>query len=223
MEMTIHDSEEDVIIPSLGNSTNQHVLSNIQDHLSYLPEAKTNDVVSILKEVPDVTADIPGSCDHTLHDVQLVSEEVQPIRQRAFRLNPEKTTIMKKEVDFLLEHGLAEPSNSPWASPSLLVPKPDGTFRLCVDYRKVNKVTIPDSYPLPLIDDLIDAVGQAKFLTKIDLQKGYYQIGLTEKANLARTIRSRRKGQRTRPSVEIFPLWLRRTRPAEGGYLERSR
>ncbi|KAK4298685.1 hypothetical protein Pmani_028983 [Petrolisthes manimaculis] len=56
MEMTIHDSEEDVIIPSPGNSTNQHVLSNIQDHLSYLPKAKTNDVVSILKEVPDMTS-----------------------------------------------------------------------------------------------------------------------------------------------------------------------
>lgn len=145
-------------------------------------EAKTNDVVSILKDVLEVTADTSGSCDHTLHDVQLISE-VRPIRQRVYRLNLVKTAIMKKEVDFLLEHGLAEPSNPPWASPSLLVPKPDGTFRLCVDYRKANKVTVPDLYPLPLIDDLVDAIGQAKFLTKIDLQKSY-QIGLTEKAKL---------------------------------------
>lgn len=184
MERTIHDTEEDVGMPSLGNPTNKQVLSHIKTHLSYLSEAKTNDVISILQEVPEVTADTPGSCNHTLHDVQLVSEEVRPIRQRAYRLNPEKMAIMKKEVDYLLEHGLAEPSNSPWASPSLLVPKPDGTFRLCVDYRKVNQVTIQDSYPLPLIDDLVDAIGKAKFLTKIDLQKGYYQIGLTEKAKL---------------------------------------
>ena len=63
-----------------------------------------------------------------------------------------------------------------------MVPKPNGAFRLCTDYRKVNKVTVPDSYPLPLIDVLIDNVGKSEFLTKIDLQKGYYQIGLTEKA-----------------------------------------
>lgn len=68
-----------------------------------------------------------------------------------------------KEVDHLFHHGLAEPSNSSQASPSLLVPK-------------------PDSHPLPLIEELVDSIGQAKFLTKIDMQKGYYQIGLIDNA-----------------------------------------
>lgn len=89
---------------------------------------------------------------------------------------------MKKEVDFLLENHLADPSISPWASPCLLIPKSEGTNRFCTDYRKVIKVTVPDSHPLPLIEDLLDSVGNSKFITKIDLQKGYYQIGLSEEA-----------------------------------------
>ena len=87
-------------------------------------------------------------------------------------------------MKYLPQHGLATKSKSPWASPCILVPKEDGSSRLCTDYRKVNGVTVKDSYPLPLIDDLIDSVGKAKYLTKIDLLKGYYQIGLTERAKL---------------------------------------
>ncbi|KAK3878732.1 hypothetical protein Pcinc_016642 [Petrolisthes cinctipes] len=71
---------------------------------------------------------------------------------------------------------------SPWASPCLLIPKPDGSFRFCTDYRKVNQVTVQDSYPLPLIDDIIDEIGQSPFITTIDLLKGYYQIPLTPRA-----------------------------------------
>ncbi|KAL7842336.1 hypothetical protein SRHO_G00240250 [Serrasalmus rhombeus] len=63
---------------------------------------------------------------------------------------------MKKEVEYLLKHGLAVPSSSPWSSPCVLVPKPDGTSRLCTDYRRLNAVTISDSFPLPRIDDCID-------------------------------------------------------------------
>lgn len=91
---------------------------------------------------------------------------------------------MKKEVDFLLKHNLAEPSTSPWASPCLLIPKPDGTFRFCTDYRKVNQVTVSDSYPLPLIEDIIDSIGCAKFISTVDLLKGYYQVGLTDRAKI---------------------------------------
>ena len=89
---------------------------------------------------------------------------------------------MKQEVDYLLKHDLAEPSKSPWSSPCILVPKPDGSSRLCTDYRKLNQVTIPDAYPLPFLDSLIDAVGESKYITTIDMQKGYYQIGMTEAA-----------------------------------------
>ena len=97
-------------------------------------------------------------------------------------MSPGKRRILKEEVQFLLQHGLAEPSNSEWASPCVLVPKPDGSFRLCTDYRKVNQLTRADSFPLTRIDDIIDSVGNAAYVTKLDLLKGYYQIPLSEEA-----------------------------------------
>lgn len=122
-------------------------------------------------------------CLVTTLDVSLLPGTT-PIRQNPYRLHPQKRQRMREEVDYLLQHDLAVPSQSPWASPCILVPKEAGQLRLCTDYRRVNAVTIPDAYPLPRIDDLIDEVGQAAFVTKMDLTKGYYQIPLTETAQL---------------------------------------
>ncbi|KAL6485896.1 hypothetical protein MHYP_G00052880 [Metynnis hypsauchen] len=91
---------------------------------------------------------------------------------------------MQSEVDYLVKHKLAVPSSSPWSSPCILVPKPDGTFRFYTDYRKVNSVTVPDSFPLPRIEDCVDCVGNAQYVTKLDLLKGYWQVPLTEHASV---------------------------------------
>lgn len=117
-------------------------------------------------------------------DVELVPG-TYPLRQAPYRLHPQKREQMRKEVDYLLQQGLAVPSCSPWTSPCLLVPKEDGTYRFGTDYRRVNAVTVPDAYPLPRVDELIDEVGQAKYVTKLDLLKGYWQIPLTERAQRA--------------------------------------
>lgn len=77
---------------------------------------------------------------------------------------------------------IAEPSCSPWSSPCLLAEKSDGTPRFCTDFRKVNAVTKPGSFPLPRLDDCIDQVGSASFVTKLDLLKGYWQVPLTPRA-----------------------------------------
>ncbi len=82
----------------------------------------------------------------------------------------------------MLKNDIAEPSFSSWASPSLLVNKYDGSFRFCTDYRKVKAITKPDSFPLPRIEDCINQVGNAKFVSKFDLLKGYWQVPLTERA-----------------------------------------
>ncbi len=89
---------------------------------------------------------------------------------------------MDEQINYMLKHGIAEPSFSSWASPCLLVPKLDGTMRFCKDFCKVNSVTKPGSFPLPRMDDCIDQVGPAKFVSKFDLIKGYWQVPLSDHA-----------------------------------------
>lgn len=87
---------------------------------------------------------------------------------------------MDAEIQYMLENGIAEPSSSSWASPCLLVEKSDQSLRFCTDYRKVKTVTKPDANPLPRIEDCIDRVGAARFVSKFDVLKGYWQIPLTD-------------------------------------------
>ncbi|KAI2644030.1 Transposon Ty3-I Gag-Pol polyprotein [Labeo rohita] len=95
-----------------------------------------------------------------------------PIKQHPHRVYLWKREVMKGEVDYLLRNGLAVLSLSAWSSPCLLVPKADGTFRFCTDYRKLNSVTKPNSFPLPRMEDCIDRVGAASYVPKLDLLKG---------------------------------------------------
>ena len=91
-------------------------------------------------------------------------------------MSPEELAEVQKAVSHLLASGYIEDSFSPYASPILFVPKKDGTLRFCIDYRQLNKQTIPDKYPLPRSDDLIDQLHGAAFYSKIDLMSGYYQV-----------------------------------------------
>ena len=80
----------------------------------------------------------------------------------------------------ILEKGFIEPSSSPWGAPVLFIAKKDGTLRMCIDYRALNKVTLKDMYPLPRIDDLFDQLKGAVYFSSIDLQQGYHQVRITE-------------------------------------------
>ena len=85
-------------------------------------------------------------------------------------------TLLEEEIKSLLREGIIQPSNCQWAFPATLVPNPGGAVRLFIDYRKLNKVTIPDNFPIPLIEDLIDRSGQSKILSFLDLAKGYSPV-----------------------------------------------
>ena len=99
-----------------------------------------------------------------------------PISAPPYRMSPAELAELKKHIEELLEKKFIRPSVSPWGAPVLLVKKKYGGFRLCVDYRKLNKVTIKNKYSLPRIDDLIDQLKGAVVFSKIDLRSGYHQI-----------------------------------------------
>lgn len=104
----------------------------------------------------------------------------KPFRQRQYPLSPAMQKFLNEEIDEMLSLGVIEPSQSPWSSPLWLVKKKDGEYRVCFDGRKLNEITVKDSYPLPLIDGILNKLRNAKYLSSIDLRKAFYQVPLEE-------------------------------------------
>ena len=110
--------------------------------------------------------------DHAIH---LVPGAV-PVNCRPYRYSPQQKDEIERQVAELLKAGLITPSISPFASPVLLVKKKDGTWRFCVDYRRLNAITIKSKFPLPVIDELLDELGGAKWFSKLDLKSGHKML-----------------------------------------------
>lgn len=161
---------------------NSDILANLDKKLSHLPEDKRDEMKSLIFQFKHLFPDIPSRTDVVVHDIDV--GDTRPIKQHPYRVNPTKAQQMRKEIEYMLENEIIERSSSPWSSPCVLVPKPDGSVRFCTDFRKVNSHTKTDSYPIPRIEDCIDKIGHAKFVSKFDLLKGYWQIPLTERAKL---------------------------------------
>ena len=159
---------------------NSEILGNIGMKKGHLTDYQREEVSYLVDEYRKIFPDVPSKTNAAYHDV--IIGDVSPIKQHPYRLNPIKLESLRSEVQYMLENDIIEHSSSDWSSPCILVPKPDGTYRLCTDYRKVNAVTKTDSYPIPRIDDCIDKIGSAMFVSKFDLLKGYWQVPLTEKA-----------------------------------------
>ncbi|CAM4631353.1 unnamed protein product [Lepidochelys kempii] len=122
----------------------------------------------------------PGLTERAYHSID--TGNAHPIRVHPYRVSPQAKTAIEREIQDMLQMGVIRPSESAWASPVVLVPKPDGEIRFCVDYRKLNAVTRPDNYPMPRTDELLEKLGRAQFISTLDLTKGYWQVPLDESA-----------------------------------------
>ena len=139
-----------------------------------LSEQQKQELQHILADYDDVFNSTPGRTQLTDHRINVGT--ANPVRQKPYRLPHAYRDVVKKELLEMERNGIIEPSTSEWASPIVLVPKKDGSLRLCVDYRRLNSVSETDAYPMPRIDDMIDRLGGARYLSTLDLSRGYWQV-----------------------------------------------
>ncbi|GKC66755.1 putative reverse transcriptase domain-containing protein [Tanacetum coccineum] len=154
-------------------------LASIKDTSLDGPRLESHPVV---RNFPDVFPDeLPGLPPE--REVEFTIELIpgaQPISKAPYRMAPVELKELKDQLQELLERGFIRPSVSPWGAPVLFVKKKDGSMRLCIDYRELNRITVRNKYPLPRIDDLFDQLQGAKFFSKIDLRSGYHQLRVKE-------------------------------------------
>ena len=158
---------------------NSDILCNLDSKLEHLEDSKSQELKELIYEYKHLFPDVPRRTNKIFHDVDV--DDAKPIKQHPYRSNPVKQQNLKEEIQYLLENDFTEPSKSECTSPCVSVPKPDGSFRMCADYCKVNNCTKTYTFPIPSIDDCIDKIGRSKSVSKFDLLKGFWQIPLTEK------------------------------------------
>ncbi|OMO74467.1 reverse transcriptase [Corchorus capsularis] len=113
------------------------------------------------------------------HKIELVPN-AQPPAKASYWMSPPELEELRKQLKELIDCGFIRPSKAPYGAPVLFQKKHDGSLRLCIDYRALNKLTLKNKYPIPLIADLFDQLGDARWFTKLDLRSGYYQVRIAE-------------------------------------------
>ncbi|GJW23209.1 putative reverse transcriptase domain-containing protein [Tanacetum coccineum] len=152
----------------------------IKEEKTEIPERRIKDV-PVVRDFPEVfLKDFPGlppTCQVEFH-IELIPGAA-PVARAPYRLAPTEMKELAEQLKELSDKGL-RPSSSPWGAPILFVKKKDGSFRMCIDYRELNKLTVKNRYPLPRIDDLFDQLQGSIIYSKIDLRSGYHQLRVRE-------------------------------------------
>ena len=159
----------------------ESVLDKVSIDTSDLSEEEIHKVKSLLLEHESIFStgetDI-GHCSFVKHYINLIDE--MPFKQRHRRIPPAMIDEIRPHLEQLAATGIIRPSHSPWASNVILVRKHDGSLRMCIDYRQLNKRTIKDSYALPRIEQILDTLSGSKYFTVLDMKSGYHQVEVLE-------------------------------------------
>ncbi|GJZ54117.1 putative reverse transcriptase domain-containing protein [Tanacetum coccineum] len=145
-------------------------------------EGKQIKDVPIVRDFPEVfPEDLPGLPPARPVEFQIdLIPGAAPVARAPYRLAPSEMKELSEQLQELSDKGFIRPSSSPWGAPVLFVKKKDGSFRMCIDYRELNKLTVKNRYPLLRIDDLFDQLQGSSIYSKIDLRSGYHQLRVRE-------------------------------------------
>ena len=136
-----------------------------------LTSEQQSDVKQLLSEFQDIFSDVPSITNLGEHEINLTTAE--PLRGKAYPLPHAMRETLDKEIDSMLAMGVIESSASAYASPIVMVKKPDGSTRVCVDYRRLNKITVFDPEPMPSAEEIFAKLSSDRYFPKFDLSKGY--------------------------------------------------
>ncbi|KAD3336884.1 hypothetical protein E3N88_32403 [Mikania micrantha] len=163
------------------------------DMLKENEKGKSIEDVLVIRDFPEVFPDdlpgLPSECQVEFR-FDLVPG-ANPVAKAPYRLAPSELQELASQLQELTDKGFIRPSHSPWGAPVLFVKKKDGSFRMCIDYRELNKLTIKNRYPLPRIDDLFDQLQGLAMFSKIDLRSGYHQLRVHDDVIPKTTFRTR--------------------------------
>ena len=143
-----------------------------------LSDTECREFLDLAQEFSNLFTDAPGTTNLVQHHINLTSSE--PVRSKPYPVPYSMRESLKKDIDDMMNMGVIRESNSPYASPVVVVKKKDGSNRVCVDYQKLNKLTVFDPEPMPTAIDLFQKLNGDKFFWKIDLSKGYWQVSIPE-------------------------------------------
>ncbi|GJX74349.1 putative reverse transcriptase domain-containing protein [Tanacetum coccineum] len=183
-----------------GNGTRLNIISCTKTHkcllkghnvfLAHVTTKETEDGlgekrlgdVPIVRDFPEVfSEDLSGLPSTRQVEFQIdLMPGAAPVARAPYRLAPSEMKELSEQLQELSDKGFIRPSSSPWGAPVLFVKKKDGSFRMCIDYRELNKLTVKNRYPLPRIDDLFDQLQGSSVYSKIDLRSGYHQLRVRE-------------------------------------------
>jgi transposase InsO family protein len=163
-------SEKELSIPNIDGASWRE-----QVDLAHLLPPERKKILAVLARHRSMWDGRLGQVNTTHHRIELKPGS-KPIHSHPYRAGPRAREAEAAEVQRMLKAGVIEQAHSEWASPVVLVPKPDGSMRFCVDYRRLNALTMKDSYPLPRMDECIDSLGDATIFSTLDCNSGYWQI-----------------------------------------------
>ena len=158
----------------LHDEEDEEIVSTVKDDEHPLTDQQRHQLNQTLLQWEKTLNPEPGKVSTTVHVINTGSSSPTIVPQ--YQIAPAWKEPLRDELRSMAKTGIIRPSLSPWSSPVLPIKKKDGTIRVCVDFPILNAATIPDPYEMPRIDDIIDQLGEAKILSKLDLSKGFYQV-----------------------------------------------